>query len=466
MADTTQKKPRKWSDSPWVQDYLKASFRGVEFWVEASEAKVGRRTITHEYPHRDGVDVEDTGRNPRRFRLDAFVLGPNYASERDKLLKEFEAEGEGTLVHPWWDNMTVWVEGEVTVRETTRNGGMVRFSMTMVEKGDLVISPADTQAKVAEAADAVEKAITGEFVAAFDLDALFEALRNSLLGKILEAIAFIQKIKGKIDAAMAMIDEVTAAIDDLADLVVALINLPETLANKFKGAFASIVASVNKVSSALVDDFMDGGFSNQLISATTGIPIDLATATAEEIAAAVAMRDQTETSDERKLDLAMSAFREIIAYGDDLVDAPQTTPTRLAERAAQEAFVRLMHVSTTAETCRVVATLTPPSMDTAMSIQDELAEQIDALAEEDDCDDDVFAAMQDLRAAVVEHFEQAAQELPSIIEYTPTVTLPALVVAHDIYGDATRADEIITRNGIPHPAFVTGGQALEVLSDE
>jgi prophage DNA circulation protein len=39
------------------------------------------------------------------------------------------------------------------------------------------------------------------------------------------------------------------------------------------------------------------------------------------------------------------------------------------------------------------------------------------------------------------------------------------VVAHQLYGDATKADEIIARNrNVRHPGFVRGGQALEVLS--
>jgi len=38
-------------------------------------------------------------------------------------------------------------------------------------------------------------------------------------------------------------------------------------------------------------------------------------------------------------------------------------------------------------------------------------------------------------------------------------------VAHRLYGDALAADGIVARNRIRHPGFVTGGQALEVLTD-
>lgn len=44
-------------------------------------------------------------------------------------------------------------------------------------------------------------------------------------------------------------------------------------------------------------------------------------------------------------------------------------------------------------------------------------------------------------------------------------TMPALLIAHRVYGDARRADDIVSRNRIAHPGFVSGGQVLEVLKD-
>ena len=49
--------------------------------------------------------------------------------------------------------------------------------------------------------------------------------------------------------------------------------------------------------------------------------------------------------------------------------------------------------------------------------------------------------------------------------YTPQATLPALVIAHRLYGDATRADEVCVRNNVRHPGALRGGMALEVLSE-
>ena len=79
--------------------------------------------------------------------------------------------------------------------------------------------------------------------------------------------------------------------------------------------------------------------------------------------------------------------------------------------------------------------------------------------------DAVYTALVTLRAAVSEDLRTRAVALPGMTSYTPQRTLPALVVAHRLYGDATRADEIAVRNNVPHPGALRGGIALEVLSE-
>ncbi|MDY6323018.1 MAG: hypothetical protein SPL30_08950, partial [Succinivibrio sp.] len=46
--------------------------------------------------------------------------------------------------------------------------------------------------------------------------------------------------------------------------------------------------------------------------------------------------------------------------------------------------------------------------------------------------------------------------LNSVITAVPSEPEPALVLAYDQWGDASRDDEIVTRNRVPNPLF-TGG---------
>ncbi len=99
------------------------------------------------------------------------------------------------------------------------------------------------------------------------------------------------------------------------------------------------------------------------------------------------------------------------------------------------------------------------------SLRDDIADRLDTEAETV-TSDAVYQALGQLRAAVVRDVTARSADLARVIRYTPKATLPALVVAHHLYGDASRADDLIVRNrSIRHPGFVRGGRAIEVLAD-
>jgi prophage DNA circulation protein len=74
-------------------------------------------------------------------------------------------------------------------------------------------------------------------------------------------------------------------------------------------------------------------------------------------------------------------------------------------------------------------------------------------------------ALADLRAAVVRDINERAAELARVVSFVPAATVPALVVAYRLYGAADLDAQIVSRNRIAHPGFVTGGVALEVLDE-
>jgi len=101
--------------------------------------------------------------------------------------------------------------------------------------------------------------------------------------------------------------------------------------------------------------------------------------------------------------------------------------------------------------------------DAAASTRDALTSTIDSQCLT--ADDNVYPALRDLRAAVVNDLNTRAATLPSLLTVTPVKTEAALVLAWRLYADATRDAEIVARNDVIYPGFVTGGQPLEVLSD-
>jgi len=93
----------------------------------------------------------------------------------------------------------------------------------------------------------------------------------------------------------------------------------------------------------------------------------------------------------------------------------------------------------------------------------DLTEKIDDLL--DTALDDTFEGLRASKAAVVEDIKGRVAQLPSVLVYEPADTLPALVVAHTLYYDATREDEIVDRNKTSHPGFMPGGVGVEYLND-
>lgn len=86
---------------------LDASFRGVPFQVESVSDKGEKSLAIHEYPYRSGAEVEDLGRKARVIPLKAVFWGVNYLSGLRALVKAFEEEGKGELIHPVFGSVEV-----------------------------------------------------------------------------------------------------------------------------------------------------------------------------------------------------------------------------------------------------------------------------------------------------------------------------------------------------------------------
>jgi prophage DNA circulation protein len=111
------------------------AFRGARFRLDSYSTETGRRADVREYPLRNIPQAEDLGRKARRFAFTAYVLGDFWEAERDALLNACEADGPGTLVHPFHGEHLVVCES-CTVSES-RSGGIryAAFELAFVEAG-------------------------------------------------------------------------------------------------------------------------------------------------------------------------------------------------------------------------------------------------------------------------------------------------------------------------------------------
>src|SRR5215216_9112 len=96
----------------WEDNLLDASFDGIPFLYKRSRTRVGRRIQVHEFAKRDDPFAEDLGKKARRYVLECFIIGDNYAAGRDAMMEAIEIGGDHIITHPYLGDFVVKVENE------------------------------------------------------------------------------------------------------------------------------------------------------------------------------------------------------------------------------------------------------------------------------------------------------------------------------------------------------------------
>ena len=392
---------------------------------------IGRRKIVHQFPGRVDPKVVDDGGRPREFDLRCYVVGADYDIARDELRREFTTPGPGLLVHPYWGEFEVEVVSEVRIRETPSEGGMARFDLKLIEVGEepLTIAVPDLGPQVEIKADAAVAAIKVEFTDSFSIVGAIASVVQTAVNAINQLASKMRQARGFVNAALGVIDDVGTAIQAVADAASALAAIPGDLADAVQGLIKDVVGAVDQIG----DAFSDLGSS---IGSLFG---------------------------DFKGEKVLEAVRELT--GDQGLDEVTDTGSGQTdiEKENQNQLDLLQRRTAAVEAARTLATLNYESRDFVLSVKDEVADILDALLLE--ANDDVWAALVDLRDVFSRRMLEIAEDLPNLTEFEPPQTIPALVIAYNVHGDSTRDAEIIARNNIKNPTKVPGGVELKVLVD-
>jgi prophage DNA circulation protein len=400
------------------------SFRGVAFRAEVVEFGGGRKTVTHEYPLRDDPFVEDLGRRGRSITVEAYVVGDDYIDQRDALLEALEREGPGRLVLPYNDVETLsFMVSNFRASESREEGGFARFliefQQTTVD-AEFPLDVADLTARI-------------EADAASTLETLQSALLTDF--DVADAPAF--------------------ALSSLSSIVTAA-------GESIRTALAPITGAVSTVTGA-VDDATQ--FAADIKRQVDGIILDADALVRDPLLVADRFRDlfealfESPALPERNLDALLDAYE----FSPSIPKPGAGTSTREREGLNYDALTSFIRGSMVVSAARFAPVSTFDTYDSAISTRDRIADLLDDQAEV--ASDPVYQALADLRASLVKAVPGEQSDLPRLLEFTPATTLPSLVIAHRLYGNVDKELDLVARNGIRHPAFVTGGRALEVLSD-
>jgi prophage DNA circulation protein len=150
-----------------------------------------------------------------------------------------------------------------------------------------------------------------------------------------------------------------------------------------------------------------------------------------------------------------------------------TLATAAQAHAAVQALVRQTFVADLIMASSVVGTeldrvsestaATVMAYDDLISIRDDVLEVIDA--EMLLCgSDDIYQVLEQARSAVYQDMTERAEGKAKLVEFALASVMPALVLAYDYYGDASRDSEIIERNKVANGGFVPA-TTLKLLNE-
>lgn len=428
----------------------RASYKGIAFEVTSSTITAGRRVVLHEYPFRDLPFAEDLGRKARTVAIDAFIFGDNARQQSERLMAAIEAQGAGTLVHPLYGSMTC-IATEGTQVSTELTDDYVRLSFTLTECGSLsfpsAASAADYLARLS--ADALQTAAGIAITSAMDT---IESTTGIDLGTVYdETVSTCQVALSTIyDAAYtktwALQDEVKALIDSADDVITDA------------GGYAQrVLATLGIAARASTDtDWREIAYQAASL-AQDPVLLDGTTpaqAAAEQVASILSRRRAggltaqarvVSTSTTAAVQDAQAAVREMLRL------------TILAQAIGASTLVgTLRDRRDSSATALTVA----PRLDVA-AVRTAVITALDT-----ECalhsSHEMLALLYDARVRVWTDLSQRADPVASLQTIELTHSAPSLVVAYDLYGDASRESEIVDRNAIARPFFCSG--ALEVLS--
>lgn len=394
----------------WRDKQGPASFRGVKFWTETAERTGGRQTVAHEFPFSEAAPyTEDLGRKGRAFAVEGYVIGAEYTSARDALLTALEDSGPGELVHPFYGTRRVVVV-TYRVRESRDAGGFAQFSIEFRETSAASPRPAsvvDSAAALTTAATNAKAATSSAFLAAYT-EAL--AIRDSVTGALNSATLAMGQILDRVAVGTQALASLRRKLQDVSGSAAALVSAPETLFDSLVGVFDALGDALLGAPS-LVDP--------------SGVLLGL--------------------------------------FGFDPGNRPpDTTPNREVERSnfdATQALVQRLTLITAATTAVEQDFAT---YEDALRVRTAIAERIDEHTES--VTDEAFPAFLALRSALVAAVPGEDSDLPKIQKHTPAVSVPSLVLAHQLYGNLDHEPEIVERNRVKNPGFLRAGQELEVLT--
>jgi prophage DNA circulation protein len=382
------------------------------------------------------------GRSLRTYSFSGYLIGDLAPALQLALDTMIEMKGAGLLIHP-----TI---GAVYVSVLSGASSVHRDRMRVIEVAFEFIEFSDTIFPTQIIAAAVE---------------IFAAVASTLeaCNSDLETAAAPAAAAGPLatGAGAAIVRDfaadVTTSAADPTSIVGMAAALPPPDANTSYGRYGAGSATVALPDGTTVATLQAQLANQRAAMATAG---DQAVATADaysgttDIMSALsaiveaARAGMTDPADQVRVLLGLAGFSgPAVATGTVGLGAAQATMQNAMQAACLQAVVVSLALAS--------SSYQPVSYDDAAALRTVVADALDVVitAAADAGQDNAYAALKSLRASVIQDLTVRGASLPTVKTVTFPLSLPSLLIAERLYGDAGRADEIAGESGAVHPAF-------------
>lgn len=398
----------------WRDRLQKGSFRDVSFFTEQASGQAGRRVAVHEYPQQEVYFAEDLGKKAESERLTLFVAGGDYDLTRNQLMQALNKPGAGKLVHPYLGTLMIQVtDYDWTI--STQRGGYCQFTLQYVRAGKLSfpVSSSNSANELSKKIDKASKTVQADFVKTFSIDKTSSFVEDAARDVLQEGATLLRSLNGQVAGYLKPLSKVAGDIDDFVGKLDDYLANPEALA---KG--------VSDVMGAVFDDMDD-------------------------------------------MKTVLSGYQDTLdTFATDLTKQVNTvtmTFNRQKEALNKAALNTLFTATSTLSMAQEMVTQTGlfTTLNEARKTRDLVLAQIDDLIEVGT--DQAYDAWADVQTAIMTRIDELEPNLATEATTRIEQSAPALVMAYNLYGDASRELEFIRRNGVVNPCAVPAGVDLEVL---
>lgn len=404
----------------WDDSYQPGAINGIPVMVRTENTSFGRRSDVAISPGADRAQFVDLGPSIRPIRISAIFNGPNYAPQRNAFLQVISGPGPLSLMHPHYGPLFVVLADKgavVTHTDDESRKASVELSLTEVGVADF-LQRLDTVQAVSVAMLALDDSLITS-------PPTLPSNDPNLLSKLQDLGFLLEVVQGKIAARLNVVDHVTSAVQGFSDGLAGIASTPAQMFTKITGVVTAVF---------------------DLFKTARDLGPDVQTQSAIDQVAVL-----------------MESIEDLAEFALDEIFVPPLAPSAVIDqRNARGLSAGIRFAGLSAGSTQLAETELD-SADQALELQDKLVALFDT-AREPDLTTEVRTASREAQGAITEHLRRVSATLPQITHFTPKRTMPAVLIAYHVHGDALRGSEISRRNKLRAPHLVPP-DPLEIKRD-